>query len=176
MFNDIMKRIDYANMIGFLAGGLILLLVRAEYLIGFLVLAAGVLLIWSKVNRATIIYLVTYFIHLFFAGIIIYGHFINNEQTWSNYAFIGIAALAIAVMAFLVRTNTGTLSLFWLSLHILLIIQAFITPGSFMSDYWSINSIQQVFHSFYPLLIAVFLIGLFLDRFQTEIKREYSNK
>ena len=176
MFNYIMKRIDYVNLIGFIAGSLILLFLRAEYLIGILLLAAGALLIASKMNGTLMMHLLTYFVHLFLIGIILYGLVVPAEQLWSDYGLIAMIALAIAVMAVLVRTSTGALSLFWLSLHILIIIQAFIGQGLFLSIYWSIPSIQQAFYSFYPLLIASFLIGVFFDRFQTELKREYTNK
>lgn len=176
MFTNIMKRIDYVNLIGFIAGSLVLLFMRAEYLIGVLVLAAGLLLISSKINGSLMMYFLTYFVHLYLIGIIIYGLFIDHVHMWNDYAFIGVSALAVSVMAVLVRTSTGTLSLFWMTLHILIIIQAFIGQGSFLSAYWSIPTVQHVFHSFYPLLIAFFLIGVFFDRFQTELKREYSNK
>ncbi|WP_455663377.1 hypothetical protein [Pradoshia sp.] len=176
MFIYIMKRIDYINLIGFLVGSLILLIMRAEYLIGILLLAGGILLILSKINGSLMMYFLTYFVHLFLIGTIIYSLLLHNERIWSQYVFIGVSSLAIAVMAVLVRTSTGTLSLFWLCLHILIIIQAAISHVSFMSAYWSISSLEQVFHSFYPLLIASFLIGIFFDRFQTELKREYSNK
>ncbi|WP_462405832.1 hypothetical protein [Gracilibacillus sp. Marseille-QA3620] len=176
MFNYIMKRIDYVNMAGFLVGGFILLIMRADYLLGILLLIAGILLLLSKMNGSMPLYILTYFVHFFLIGLFIYSLFMNNAYTLGEYALIGAAALAVAVMALIVRTSTGTLTLFWLALHSLIIIQAFISPGSFMTELWSTQSVQQVFHTFYPLLIAFFLIGVFFDRFQTELKREYRNK
>lgn len=176
MFNYIMKRIDYVNMTGFLAGSFILIIIQADFLLGILLLAAGILLLLSKMNGSMPMYILTYTIHFFLIGLFIYTLFRNNDFTLGEYALLGAIALAVAIMAVIVRTSTGTLTLFWLALHSLIIIQAFISPGSFMANFWSIHSVQQVFHSFYPVLIAFFLIGVFFDRFQTELKREYRNK
>lgn len=175
MFLAWLQKVDIFNMIGFLFGG-IMLVIHGHLLIAILLLLSGGLLLLSKQIRTPWMVFITYFINLLLIGTLLKGIFPVNQYTDYPYLFIGIAAAMIAVITLIIRSGTGTLSLFWLAFHILIITEASILPGSFLANAWSMKTIEAMIRSFFSILIMFFLIGVFFDRYQTEIKREYQDR
>ena len=176
MFTDWLYKMNYANLFGFIFGSLMMFFVWDSLLTGVLLLAAGVLLIISKRNGTPFIFFTTYLVHLFLIGLFISEQLSFGWLSTGPYLLLAITAALISLIAVMIRSNTSTLTLFWLALHILIIIYGFISGDAFFSSVWSPLSVHAVFKSFYAVLIAFFLIGVFLDRFQTELKREYRDR
>ncbi len=176
MFTDWLYKLNYVNMFGFIFGSLMMFFVWDAPLMGVLLLTAGVLLIFSKLYGKPLIYFMTYLVHLYLIGLLIFDLLSIKWLSTSPNFFIGFIAALISIIAVIIRSNTSTLTLFWLALHILIIAYGFVGDDTFWSTVWSPESVEAVFHTFYSVLIAFFLIGVFLDRFQNELKREYRDR
>lgn len=176
MFTDWLYKVNYINMFGFIFGSLMMFFVWNAPLMGALLLAAGILLIISKLNGRPFIYFMTYLVHLCLIGLLIFELLSIEWLSISPYLLVVCIAALISLIAVIIRSNTSTLSLFWLALHILILAYGFIGEGTFWATVWSPGSVQAVFKTFYSILIAFFLIGVFLDRFQNELKREYRDR
>lgn len=176
MFTDWLNKINYANMIGFIFGSLMMFFAWGAPLIGALLLIAGVLLIRSKHHGTPLIFFMTYFVHLYLIGLFIFELLSIHWLSISPYIFMAILAVLISLIAVIIRSNTSTLTLFWFALHILIFVYGFFGGGTFWASVWSPESVQSIFKTFYSVLIACFLVGIFLDRFQTELKREYQDR
>jgi hypothetical protein len=176
MFTDWLYKVNYANMIGFIFGSLMMFFVWEAPLTGVLLLAAGVLLIISKLYGTPFIFFMTYLVHLYLIGLLIYELLSINSLSINPYLLMAFIATPVSLIAVIIRSNTSTLTLFWLALHILILVYGFTGEGTFWTSVWSPESVQSIFKTFYSVLIAFFLIGVFLDRFQTEIKREYQDR
>ena len=176
MFTDWLYKVNYANMLGFIFGSMMMFLVWDAPFLGILLLAAGILLIISKLYGTPLIFFLTYSIHIFLIGILVFELLSIEWLSINLYLFLALIAILISLITIIIRSNTSTLTLFWLALHSLILIYGFIGEGSFWSTVWSPESIQTIFQTLYSVLIAFFLIGIFLDRFQTELKREYRDR
>ena len=176
MFTDWLYKMNYANMIGFLFGSLMMFFIWDSPLMGVLLIAAGVLLIFSKLYGTPSIFFTTYLVHLYLIGLLIFELLSIEWLSISPYLLLAFIAALISIITVIIRSNTSTLTLFWFALHILIIVYGFVEGGTFWSSVWSPESVQAVFKTFYSILIAFFLIGVFLDRFQTELKREYRDR
>jgi hypothetical protein len=176
MFTDWLYKLNYVNMIGFIFGSLMMFFIWDAPLMGVLLLVAGVLLIISKLNGRPLIYFMTYLVHLYLIGLLIFELLSIEWLSISPYLFVICLAAMISLIAVIIRSNTSTLTLFWLALHILILAYGFVGGGTYWATVWSPESVQAVFKTFYSILIAFFLIGVFLDRFQNELKREYRDR
>lgn len=176
MFTDWLNKINYANMVGFIFGSIMMFFAWGAPFIGVLLLIAGVLLILSKHNGTPFIFFMTYAFHLYLIGLFIFELLSIHWLSISPYLFMAFLAVFISLIALIIRSNTSTLTLFWFVLHILILAYGFFSGGTFWSSVWSPESIHAVFKTFYSVLIAFFLVGIFLDRFQTELKREYQDR
>ena len=176
MFTDWLYKINYINMIGFIFGSLMMFFVWDSPFMGVLLLVAGALLIISKLYGTPSIFFMTYWIHIYLIGLLIFELLSIEWLSISPYFFVAFIAALISIITIVIRSNTSTLTLFWFALHILIIVYGFMEGTTFWSSVWSPETVQSVFKTFYSVLIAFFLIGVFLDRFQTELKREYRDR
>ena len=176
MFTDWLYKMNYLNMIGFMFGSFMMFFVWNSPLMGVLLIAAGLLLILSKLYGTPTIFFMTYWVHLYLIGLFIFELLSIEWLSISPYFFMALLAALISIITIIIRSNTSTLTLFWFALHILIIVFGFVEGDTFLSSVWNPVAVQAIFKTFYSILIAFFLIGIFLDRFQTELKREYQDR
>ncbi|WP_163099074.1 hypothetical protein [Peribacillus alkalitolerans] len=179
MFMNIIRQIDGLNIILAVLGAIALIFVDMNILEGILLVISSLLLFLSKYRPQRSVIFFSYLSSILFLGNLFLK---TTEETsrssiWlpSNITTLALFTAIIAAIAALSRFGTTTLSIVWLTTHILIFISS-LQIGSFIDSFWSYNSLFLAIHRYYPFLIMSMLIGVFLEKFQLEMIREYRNR
>lgn len=174
MYNTIIKNIDIVNVVFAIVATVMLLINENAYLLSCTILVTTFALLVTKYRFNRLFTFLTYAGSAFFFAYL-YGETITNVATASNYLLIIIAiASVIGLIASFVKLGSSTLSFVWLIMHLLVFITAFQMTNhtSFLQAFWSNNAQLYTISQYYPYLLAGFLIGVFLEKYQVAIKRD----
>ncbi|WP_108671570.1 hypothetical protein [Peribacillus acanthi] len=179
MFMKIIRQIDGLNTMLAVLGAIAILFIDFNIVEGILLVIASLLLLLSKYRPLRSVIFFSYVSSIAFLGNLFLRttEETNNSTIWlpSSITTVIIFAIVIAAIASLSRFGTTTLSFIWLALHLLIFISS-LQMGHFIQSFWSFNSQFLAIHQYYPFLIMSMLIGVFLEKFQLEMIREYRNR
>ena len=177
MFNSIVQKLDIINLVLALIAGYCLLANEQAYLQGLAMLLAIGMLLLAKYRYTRIHIFFTYFFSLFFFGLLFQQvaekPIFANFELPLNSAVILLAAVLLSAIAAYGKFGSQTLSLLWFTLHAVMIFVSFRLSGpSFFDMYWSIPAQKEAISGFYPILLAAMLIGVFFEKYQSEIRHD----
>jgi hypothetical protein len=179
MFINIIRQIDGLNTLLAVLGAMALIFVDLNILEAILLVVTSLLLLLSKYRPHRSVIFFSYLSSIVFLG----NLFLKTTEDagkstiWlpSSIFTLVIFAIVIAAIASLSRFGTTTLSIVWLTMHLLIFVSS-LQLGNFIQSFWSFNSQLLAIHQYYPFLIMSMLIGVFLEKFQLEMIREYRNR
>lgn len=182
LYLSIIRKIDLFNILFALFGAMALWIYEGAWLELSVMLTSTLLLLISKYKyNRPIIFFAYFFSTLFFAIL-----FAKTSEEFSVkfslipssiYGLIGITIL-IGLVAAAARFGTSTLSLVWLTLHLLVFFATLQMSQytSFFKAFWSSNAQMIAVQEYYPFIVMGMLIGVFLEKFQMELMRDYKNR
>ena len=87
-------------------------------------------------------------------------------------------AIVISFVAAIIGFGTNTLTILWLSLQGIVLYETLIQfpTNQFFQHFWSAPIIDAAIRDDFPILLMVIWIGLFLDKYQRELQREYLSR
>ncbi|WP_042350671.1 hypothetical protein [Bacillus massiliigorillae] len=180
MYNAIIQKLDILNLILALIGMIALILNNHAYVTAIILILATLTLVSTKYkfNRALIF--TTYTCSFIIFGLLFSKAakevFFHSFLMPSNIAIIILVAVIIGGIAAFAKFGSNTLSIVWFCLHILILISSIqVDLHSFLGSIWSNEAQVFTIREFYPFLIASMLIGVFLEKYQVEIKRDRRN-
>lgn len=174
MYNTIIKNIDILNVVFAIVATVMLLINENAYLLSCIILVTTFALFATKYTFSRLFIFLTYTGSTFFFAYL-YGETMTSIVTASNYLLIIIViAVVVGLIASFIKLGSNTLSFVWLIMHILVFITAFQMTNhtSFLQAFWSNNAQLYTISQYYPYLLAGFLIGVFLEKYQAAIQRD----
>lgn len=180
MYNSIIRKLDILNIVLAIVAMVALIVNQQAYLIALLLIISTISLVMTKHRFNKLFIFLTYTFTMTLFGILLVK---VVDKIWlgsmllpSNIIIILIMSLLIGGVAALAKFGTNTLSIVYFCLHILMIISAFqVNNLSILQSFWSFDAQIYTVQKLYPFLIAALLIGLFLEKYQMEIKRDRRN-
>jgi hypothetical protein len=115
---------------------------------------------------------------IFFTSILYNGIFLNREAFfYSGLTAVPISLVAVlfSILAAYIGFGTNTLTIVWLTLHALVAFETLQgSPAStFFEHFWSPIYVESVIRDDYPILLMMIWLGLFLDKYQRALTRDY---
>ncbi|MFJ5623383.1 hypothetical protein ACIQD3_11710 [Peribacillus loiseleuriae] len=147
----------------------------------FIVISPTLLLLSKFKGNRTLLFFAYVCSSIFFLSILYNGFFTTQYDFFhSGLLAIGISLLAIlfSTIAAFIGFGTSTLTIVWLTLHGLVAYEAFQLGDSsgFLDSFWSPKTIETAISKDYAFLLMFVWIGLFLDKYQRAIVREYISR
>lgn len=181
MYSFLIQKMDMFNVFLALLATIALICNEQAYLQALLIIGSAVTLIATKYKFNRAIIFLTYACSIFYFGLFFTKITdivpLQSIMLPSNVGYILILAITIGTIASYANFGSNTLSVVWLTLHLFILISTFQLSNqtSFFAAYWSEISQLYTIQTYYPFLLAGLLIGIYLEKYQVEIKRERRN-
>ncbi|MGM9926098.1 MAG: hypothetical protein ACI35R_17775 [Bacillus sp. (in: firmicutes)] len=181
MYNIVIQKFDMLNAVLALIAVIALILNSHAYVAALILMIATIALIAAKYKYHKALIFIAYACSIGLFGILFEKSaeefFQGSLSSLSDIGIILGAAIVIGAIAAFRRFGTNTLSIVWFCLHILILLASTQIMGSdsFLRSLWSDEAQIYTIRSYYPFLLASMLVGVFLEKYQFEIKRERQN-
>lgn len=182
MYSTIIQKIDILNIVFAILATATLIMNEFAFLEALLIIASTVTLFITKHRYNKVFIFLTYTCSVFFFGLLFSraaDSFLLNSMTIpTNIAIVLLVAVIIGGISAFANFGSNTLSVVWLTLHLLMFVASvqMSTHISFISALWSNNAQLYTIREYYPFLIAGMLIGVFLEKYQVEMKKDHRNR
>lgn len=182
MFKSILRILDFLTILFALVAGFSLWMDGNSLISPLLIILSPVLLLLAKYHGNRYLLFAAYVTTTVYFTAIIYNGLSNSAldffQSGLSVLAIASAAVLLSIIAAVVGFGTNTLTILWLALHALVTFEtiALNSASGFLAHFWSTQVVETVIRSDYPFLLAVIWIGLFLDKYQRELTREYLSR
>lgn len=174
MYNTIIKNIDILNVVFAIVATVALLMNDADILQACIILVATITLLATKYQFNRVFIFLTYTSSTFFFAFL-YAKTVTDYTENTQHLIIVIAvSLLVGIIGATLKLGSNTLSFVWITMHILIFITAFQMTSHtvFIKALWSSNTQFYTISQYYPYLLAGFLIGVFLEKYQVAIKKD----
>lgn len=181
MYTTIIQKLDIMNLVFGILAVITLTWNENAYVEALIILVATLALVASKYRFHRLLIFLTYNCSILFLGIIFSKSteevVINGLKMPSNFLWIAIIAILVGAAAAFFRLGTNSMTVVLITFHILMFISAIQLSNSipFIKALWSSNAQLYTVHSYYPILMASLLLGVFLEKYQVEIKKDRRN-
>ncbi|MFE4809716.1 hypothetical protein ACFQ9Y_00900 [Peribacillus simplex] len=180
MFKSILRILDLLTILFSAVAGYSLWTGGSNLISVLLIILSPILLLLAKYHGNRYLLFAAYITTTVYFTAIIYNGLSNSGTDFfqSNFhvLLIGAAAALLSVIAAVIGFGTNTLTILWLSLHALVTFETIRMSSGSLSDFWSDPVVQTAVRNDYPFLLMVVWIGLFLDKYQSELTRDYLSR
>ena len=182
MFQNILRFLDIVAIILSVLAGYALWIEGSNILNILLIVLSPILLLLAKYHGNRILLFIAYVTTTIYFTAIIYNGLSNSpigffQSNWGVLLF-GIFAIIISLVAAVIGFGTNTLTILWLSLQGIVLYETLrqFPMNQFFEHFWSAPIIEAVIRGDFPILLMAIWIGLFLDKYQRELQREYLSR
>ncbi|MGN1385867.1 MAG: hypothetical protein ACI4XS_04615 [Bacillus sp. (in: firmicutes)] len=181
MYTTIIQKLDITNLVFGILAVITLIWNENAYVEALIILVATLALVASKYRFHRLLIFLTYSCSILFLGIIFSKStedvVINGMKMPSNLIWITIIAVLVGAVCAFFKLGTNSMTAVLITFHILMFISAIkmSTSVPFIKALWSSNAQLYTVHTYYPILIASLLLGVFLEKYQIEIKKDRRN-
>ncbi|WP_110928520.1 hypothetical protein [Bacillus massiliglaciei] len=179
MFQNILRTLDIFIIILSVMAAVSLWMGGSSVISILLIVLSPALLLFAKYKRNRLLLFAAYSTTTVYFTAILYNGLTDSSvdffQSEARVLLYGLAAILVSIIAAVVGFGTNTLTILWLSFYILVIFET-VTHyplSSFLDHFWSRSVIEDAVRKDYPFLLMVIWIGLFLDKYQRELTRDY---
>ncbi|WP_026694511.1 hypothetical protein [Peribacillus kribbensis] len=178
MFLKLLRILDSVNIFFGLLTAVLLIAFHSIWIDSIAIILSAALLWKTKYdNRRTLLFL-AYFISSWYLASLLTSPLLLETIHVRSLPYQPLCVLGIALLIGLIAAaflfGTSTLTFIWLVLYLLAAAEALLSsPGSFLSNYWTGAQMSDTIHQFYPVLIAVIFIGIYLEKFQKAMVLDY---
>ncbi|MDM5210301.1 hypothetical protein QUF94_02295 [Peribacillus sp. NJ4] len=180
MFKSILRILDLLTILFSAVAGYSLWTGGSNLLSILLIILSPLLLLLAKYHGNRYLLFAAYITTTVYFTAIIYNGLSNSGidffQSDFNVLLIGAAAVLLSIIAAVIGFGTNTLTILWLSLHALVTFETIRMSSGFLSHFWSDPVVETAVRNDYPFLLMVVWIGLFLDKYQSELTRDYLSR
>lgn len=180
MFKSILRILDLLTILFSAVAGYSLWTGGSNFISVLLIILSPLLLLLAKYHGNRYLLFAAYITTTVYFTAIIYNGLSNSGidffQSSFNVLLIGAAAALLSVIAAVIGFRTNTLTILWLSLHALVTFETIRMSSGFLSGFWSDPVVETAIRNDYPFLLMVVWIGLFLDKYQSELTRDYLSR
>ena len=181
MYTTIIQKLDIMNIVFAVLATVTLIWNENTYIEAAIIMVATLALLASKYRFHRLLIFLTYSCSILFLGIILSKSteevVINGLKMPSNLFWVVIIAVIVGAAAAFFRLGTNSMTVVLITFHILMFVSAIRLSDSvpFIKALWSSNAQLYTVHSYYPILIASLLLGIFLEKYQVEMKKDRRN-
>jgi hypothetical protein len=182
MFKSILRILDILTILFSAVAGYSLWTGGSNLLSVLLIILSPLLLLLAKSHGNRYLLFSTYITTTIYFTAIIYNGLSNSSldffQSSLHVLMIGIAAVLLSIIAAVIGFGTNTLTILWLSLHALVTFETIrlYNASDFLAHFWSTPVVEAAIRKDYPFLLMAIWIGLFLDKYQRELTRDYLSR
>lgn len=182
MFQNILRLLDILAIILSCIAGYALWIEGSNTLSILLIVLSPTLLLIAKYQGNRILLFIAYVTTTIYFTAIIYNGLSNSQIDFFQSSFhvllLGIIAILVSFFVAVIGFGTNTLTILWLSLQGTVLYETLsqFPKNQFLAHFWSAPIIDAVVRDDYPILLMVIWIGLFLDKYQRELQREYLSR
>ena len=173
MYTTLIQKLDIMNIVFAVLATVTLIWNENTYIEAAIIMVATLALLASKHRFHRLLIFLTYSCSILFLGIIFSK---STEEVVINGLKMPSNLLWIVIIAFF-RLGTNSMTVVLITFHILMFVSAIRLSDSvpFIKALWSSNAQLYTVHSYYPILIASLLLGVFLEKYQIEMKKDRRN-
>lgn len=181
MYTTIIHKLDIANLVFGILAVVTLIWNENAYVEALIIITATLALVASKYRFHRLLIFLTYSCSILFLGIIFSKStedvVINGLKMPSNLIWIIAIAIIVGGVCAFFKLGTNSMTALLIAFHILMFISAIKMSAniSFIKALWSSNAQLYTVHTYYPILIASLLLGIFLEKYQIEMKKDRRN-
>ncbi|MGE7183783.1 hypothetical protein ACQKKK_07175 [Peribacillus sp. NPDC006672] len=180
MFKSILRILDLLTILFSAVAGYSLWTGGSNLISVLLIILSPLLLLLAKYHGNRYLLFAAYITTTVYFTAIIYNGLSNSGidffQSNFHVLLIGAAAVLLSIIAAVIGFGTNTLTILWLSLHALVTFETIRMSSGFLSHFWSDPVVETAIRNDYPFLLMVVWIGLFLDKYQSELTRDYLSR
>lgn len=182
MLANLLRLLDILVIFLALIAGYSLWVDESSLLSIILIVLSPALLLFSKYKRNRILLFIAYVTTTVYFTSIIYNGLSANSTEFFREDFsilsLGIFAIVISAVAAVVGFGTNTLTILWFTLQCIVLFETMMhyPMQQFSQYFWSNPVMNDVIQNDYPILLMVVWIGLFLDKYQRELIRDYLSR
>ncbi|MDW7615302.1 hypothetical protein ABES08_04065 [Peribacillus simplex] len=180
MFKSILRILDLLTILFSAFAGYSLWTGGSNLISVLLIILSPLLLLLAKYHGNRYLLFAAYITTTVYFTAIIYNGLSNSGidffQSNFHVLLIGAAAVLLSIIAAVIGFGTNTLTILWLSLHALVTFETIRMSSGFLSHFWSDPVLETAIRNDYPFLLMVVWIGLFLDKYQSELTRDYLSR
>jgi len=147
-----------------------------------LIILSPLLLLIAKYKGSRTLLFLAYLCSTIFFTSIIYNALSSDSTDYfhsgASSFLIGLVAIAVSLSAAIIGFGTNTLTILWITLHALVLRQTLLLypVSTFFEHFWSEKAVDTVISHDYPFVLMIVWLGLFLDKYQRELTREYISR
>ena len=182
MFQNILRFLDIVAIILSVLAGYALWIEGSSTINILLIILSPILLLLAKYHGNRILLFIAYVTTTIYFTAIIYNGLSNSSTEFfqSNFGVLlfGIFAIIISLVVAVIGFGTNTLTILWLTLQGIVFYETLsqFPMNQFFTHFWSAPIIDAVIRDDFPILLMAIWIGLFLDKYQRELQREYLSR
>lgn len=182
MFQNILRFLDVLAIILSAIAGYALWKSDGTVLPIILIILSPILLLLAKFQGNRILLFIAYITTTIYFTAIIYNGLSNSPTDFFHshlhVLLLGIIAIVISIVAAVIGFGTNTLTILWLALQGIIMYETFsqFPANLFLTHFWTISTVHAAIREDFPILLMVIWIGLFLDKYQRELEREYLSR
>lgn len=182
MFQNILRFLDILAIILSVLAGYALWIEGSNTLSILLIILSPILLLFAKYQGNRVFLFIAYVTTTIYFTAILYNGLTNSQTSFFQSGFgvllFGIFAILISLVVAVIGFGTNTLTILWLSLQGTVLYETLrqFPTNQFFEHFWSEQIIVNVVRGDYPILLMAMWIGLFLDKYQRELEREYLSR
>ena len=178
MLQNLLRTIDIITILLAAAAAYSMIVLETALVNSLLIAAAPVLLLIAKYKGSKLLLFFAYMCTTLYFTAVLYDTFSEGAERYFTSGWpavlLAAAALIISIAAAIIGFGTNTLTILWFMLHLLVIRQTLVlyVPSSFFSHFWARETADMAITRGYPVLLMAVWLGLFLDKYQRELRRE----
>lgn len=182
MFQNILRFLDIVAIILSVLAGYALWREESSTISILLIILSPILLLLAKYHGNRILLFIAYVTTTIYFTAIIYNGLSNSPieffQSSLGVLLFGIFAIIISLVVAVIGFGTNTLTILWLTLQGIVCYETLsqFPMNQFFTHFWSTPIIHAVIRDDFPILLMAIWIGLFLDKYQRELQREYLSR
>lgn len=182
MFQNILRSIDILTIILSVTAIYSMVFMETDLINSLLIILSPLLLLIAKYKGSRTLLFLAYLCTTIFFTSIIYNALSTGSTDYfhsgASSFFIALIAITVSLSAAIIGFGTNTLTILWISLHILVLRQTLIlySASAFFEHFWSEKALDTVIRHDYPFILMIIWLGLFLDKYQRELSREYISR
>ena len=181
MYSTIIQKIDIINIVFAILATVTLIWNENAYVEALILIIATLALVASKYRFNSLLIFLTYSCSILFLGIIFSKSteemVLSGVTVPTNLIWIILIAVIAGAVATFFKLGTSSLTVLLTAFHILMFVSAIQLSDNipFVQALWSSNAQLYTVRTFYPILIACLLLGVFLEKYQNEMKKDRRN-
>ncbi|MFJ7639406.1 hypothetical protein ACQKIC_13260 [Peribacillus sp. NPDC046944] len=182
MFKPILRILDILTILFSAVAGYSLWANGSNLISVLLIILSPLLLLLAKYHGNRYLLFTAYITTTIYFTAIIYNGLSDSSidffQSGISVLLLGLAAFLLSIIAAVIGFGTNTLTILWLALHALVSFET-VTMNSasgFLSHFWTTPVVEAAIRNDFPFLLMIIWIGLFLDKYQRELTRDYLSR